>query len=343
MATRIIPREDLDRVVDVEVRPKGEKEAVAKVTDFLDELALEKEEGDVEVHLIQQSRASANHQNIVSFQVRAGEDMNEVAVQIVDAAVIDARDAMATGKVRYAINASGRRGRKSFTLIFPDVGDEENDELPNERGVLAQAMADKKELQRLLVDLVHDVTRTQKGMIADLVMSNRKHQEIAVQNWQTYGDLMAAQHERQLGLIKAERGEKRMDEVAGFLMTAGQIVFNTFMGKRIFDKAPTPVEHLTYATMSLFTEEQANAMINGAPVQLRTEQALGLMKLFQALDEHYKAQKGAAEPGAKAYAPPALAESPPPYANGHTNGTTNGANGSGQNHPPPADPASAAT
>lgn len=338
MATRVIPREDLV-IESPDVRPKGEKEAVAKVTDYLDELRLEKEEGDVDVHLVQQSRASGTPQNIVSFQIRAGEDLAEVSQQIIDAAIADARDGMASGKVRYAVNASGRRGRKTFTLTFPEIGDDDfGDEVPNERGVLAQTMKDKQELQKLLVELVHDVTRTQKGIIGELGMQLRKHQELAGNNWQAFSDLMSAQHERQLGLIKAERGEKRMDEVAGFLMTAGQIVFNTFLGERVFKNAPTPIEHQTYATMSLFTQEQAAAMAHGQPLQLRTDQALGLMKLFEALDQHYKAQKGPEAPPTQAYAP--RPEMVPPALNGHA---ANGAGNGAAHHPPPAEPASAAT
>src|SRR3954466_12742065 len=100
MSARIIPREDLADVIDVQSRPKGEKEALSKVIDFLDELALEKEEGDVQIELQQQSRGNLPGQVIQAFEVRAGDDLSETAQQILDDAVKDGREG-GSGKIRY--------------------------------------------------------------------------------------------------------------------------------------------------------------------------------------------------------------------------------------------------
>jgi hypothetical protein len=326
MASQIIPREDLE-AIDVEARPKGDTEAVRKVLDFLEKLALDKEEGDVEVDLEQQSRGTGTSQALSTFQIRAGEDLADVAQQIVDAAVLDGRDG-AAGKVRYRVKAKGHRGSTPFTLTYPECDGDGLDEVPNERGALAQAMTMNADLHRTMIEMLHDVSRTNKAIIAEQAVQIRKHAEIASQNLQMMGDLYTAHHERQLSLVKAERGEKRMDEVAGFLTTAAQVVFNTFLGKKVFASAPTPIEHLTYATMSLFDKEQAQAMITGQPLQLRQEQALGLYKLFEALDQAYKQQKGEQGPAPQAYAPNTSPEASP------TAGTTY-ANGASTELPPP--------
>lgn len=301
MASKIIPREDLERIIDVQTRPKGEKEAVAKVLDFLEELALEKEEGDVQVELLQQSRGSQLGQPLCSLEIRAGEDLQEVATQIVDEAVKDGLEG-ASGKTRYRVVAKGRRGSKTFTLTFPE-SDGDLDEYPNEKGALAQSMAMNADLHRTVIELVRDTTRTHKAIIGEMGIQLRKHSEVVGHNFQMMQDLTLAIHERQLSLVKAERGERRMDEVAGFLMTAGQLVFNSFLGKRVFQNAPTPIEHMTYATLSTFDQEQAQAMMQGKPFALRQEQALGLFKLFEALDQHYKQQKGPEGAMPQAYVP----------------------------------------
>src|SRR5512135_1175185 len=129
MAHQVIPREDLE-AIDVESRPKGDTEAVRKVLDFLEKLALDKEEGDIEIDLEQQSRGTGTGMALSTFQVRAGEDLHEVAQQIVDAAVLDGRDG-ASGKVRYRVKAKGHRGSTPFTLTFPEGDGDQLDEYPN--------------------------------------------------------------------------------------------------------------------------------------------------------------------------------------------------------------------
>ena len=334
-AVRTIPREQLDELLDQsDLRPKGEKEAQQKVLEFLEECALEKEDGDVDVHLMQQSRGSGVAQNICSFKVRAGDDLSEVAGQIVDDAIRDARDGACSGKVRYAVNASGRRGRRSFVLTFPSTGDDDFDETPNERGALAQVMRQNEQILRFAQETFQDVTRQQSRMIEQQAKMLQKHEELAGKNWAIFGDLMTASHERQIALVKADRGERRLDEVAGFLMTAGQVVFNTFLGKRIFAQAPTPIEHQTYAFLSTVSPEQVQGVVREQQLVLRGEQALGFLQLMKTLDEDYRARRQAA-----GETPPPQAYEPPAHANGHANGQANGHT----HHPPHADPASAAT
>jgi hypothetical protein len=313
MSAKVIPREDL--IVDMidSARPKGESEALKKIIDFLDELALEKEEGDVVVELQQQSRGTLPGQAITAFEIRAGDDISETAQQIIDEAVKDGREG-GSGKIRYCVVAKGRRGRRSFVLTFPDaLGDDALDEYPSEKGALALAMSMLKDCHKTILELVNDNSRTAKSIMVEQGMQLRKHIEVSTKNFEMMGDLYTAHHERQVSLLKAERGEKRMDEVAGFLMTAGQTVFNTFLGKKVFEKAPTAIEHLTFATMSLFSPEQANAMMTGQPFTIRTEQALGLFKLFEALHEQHEQRNGPAEPPPAPYHPPAHTQ---------TNGTT---------------------
>jgi hypothetical protein len=343
MSARVIPHDDLmSNVIDVEARPKDEAAALKKVLEFLEELALEKEEGDVVVELQQQSRGTMPGQAIQAWEIRAEDDLQETAQQIIDEAVKDGREG-GSGKIRYAIVAKGRRGRRSFVLTFPDLGDEGLDEYPNEKGALALAMSMLKDMHKTVLDLVHDSTRSHKGIIVEQGMQLRKHIEVATKNFEMMGDLYSAHHERQVSLLKTERGEKRMDEVAGFLMTTGQIVFNTFMGKKVFEKAPTPIEHLTYATMSMFTQEQATAIQTGQPITLRQDQAVGLFKLFEALATHYETQrsdqKQQEQPYHPASGPLSVGANPPAYVtvngpppNGAATDYANGAAG-GDHHP----------
>ena len=331
MATRVIPRDQLDDFTDAgDVKPKGEAAAVKTVFEFLEECQLSEEDGDVTLDLVQQSRGSGVQQPVCSFTVRAGEDLQEFAQQVVDDAIRDAREGGCSGKVRYAVKASGRRGRKTFLLTFPSTGDDDFDETPNERGALAQTMRQNAELHQIVKDLVNDMNRTQRQIIDGLLRDKQKHEDLSGKNWAIFADLVTAQHERQLSLTKADRGEKRMDEVAGFLMTAGQLVFNSFLGKRVFQNAPTPIEHQTYAFASSIDQEQVLAAANGQPVLFRPDQALSLFQLMRQLDEHYKAQRGGepAPPNAFDPAQMAAAQSPQPMVtpppSPHANGAANG-------------------
>lgn len=304
---------DSPAVIDAEFCA-GDPEARERVEKFVAEKIVENSEieGDVYLELAQLGGGSTSV--IESWLFSQGDDPNVVADAIVDRAMEDG-GATARGKTGYQVTIKGHRGRCAFSLEYTPRDDDDPNEAPNEKGLVAQAMRHMEKLMSSSFNMIEKSQRRQDEQAKEILAENRSLRGQQIETIQTLASLYDAKHVREIEAKKMDKAEARKDEVAGFLMQGVPHIINKLAGKAVVQAESTPLEQMLHGLLSTFTQEQLMKMTTTGTLELRQDQRMGVLGLFQALQDRLDAKNQAQA--------------------AHTNGVTPGA-GAAQASTPPA-------
>lgn len=270
----------------------GVDEAKDKLLDFIEAVNVKAEDGDVVFQLSQLGMGTSSPIAVWTFSI--GGDVQEMADLIVDRAVEDG-SAVGRGTCKYCVTIEGKKGRKSFSLRFPDRDDDDIDEPPNERGAFAQLMRQNEQLHRSILGVVQQMVMGNKDTIKEMREDLKSARATQIEGVKVLGELYQAQHERQLEVKRLEKAETRKDELLDQAMTLAQVVANKFMGPEVFkgkDGQRTPIEQLGYRLLSSFTPAQWSDVQKGV-IKPSPTQTIALLELASALQEQDQAFEAA--------------------------------------------------
>jgi hypothetical protein len=177
------------------------------------------------------------------------------------------------------------------------MDDDGIDEAPNEKGISAQQMRHNEKLVNKVVEAVEIVSKHAKETQREQAKRIFDLEKTLMGNWEQFMRLQDVSHERNLEMRKLEKDENRKDEMAGFLMSTGQIMANKLLGAKVFEKQnTTPIEQTLFAFFNTFTPEQVEDILKTNTIQLNMSQRMGFLHMFQTFFEHVK-QRNAAQNG----------------------------------------------
>jgi len=319
-------RRDDDDIEDATV-VDGIQEAYHKVEVFLKKVKKSPEnEGQMDITLAQTTgRKDQEDDAVETFELDMQTDIDALASEIVDCAVEDI-EGIKTKSMKYSLKANGLQLRAVFTLKF-DEGEEEDmddvDDLPNRKGLLALLMRHTQGQHKLSIG-------TSKHMIDQLMDENKRKDETiltlqkqAMENIKAYEELVSGRHMRDMEMRKMENKDRRMDQLAGTVLTGFPLIVSKFLGNgagaaamQAVPGARTPMEAMLEGFIKTLDKEQFTALM-GSGV-LRPDQIAGLVEIVKFVMEREEAEEKAHASGTNGkpapQAAPAQAASPPETA-----------------------------
>ncbi len=289
----------------------GVPEAMEKVECFVQEKIVDNAEieGDVTLELCQIGAGSS--MVLQSWLFSQGDEPSTVAATILDSAQ-EHGNKVASGKTKFKLSIRGFRGQCSFVLEYGTNGEDDEDEVPNGMGLVAQALKHSREawtmarqvMQQSFVDN-REQRKTDQARIRDLEGGQ-------IETVQTLAALYDAKHARDLETKKIEKSESRKDEVAGFLMQGIPAIINKVVGSKAVTETSTPLEQMLHGLLSTFRNEQLQEMTTTGVLRLEQAQVMGILGMFQSLQDRHDAREAAAGRGPQASVPEPVVTSPQP-------------------------------
>ena len=308
-------RDDTENATIVE----GVEEAYAKIEVFLKKVKKSPEnEGQMDIVLSQTSARKEKDQDddaVETFELDMQTDIDALASEITDRAIEDI-EGLGAKNMKYNVKAGGLQLRCTFTLKCDD-GEEEDmddiDDMPNRKGLLALLMRHTQGQHKLSIG-------TSKHMIDQLMDENRRKDETilllqkqAMENIKAYEELVSGRHMRDLEMKKMENKDRRMDQLAGTVLTGFPLLVSKFMGggagaaaMQGVPGARTPMEALLEGFIKTLDKEQFTALVSSGV--LRPDQIAGLVEIVKYVMEREEAEEKAHAAGANGA--PAGAPSP---------------------------------
>lgn len=290
----------------------GIEKALDKVTGWLEKrfVLSADHEGDATLELAQLGTGSTSP--ITTFTFSAGDDHTVLAEQIVDAAREDG-DAIGRGICKYAVterDAKGSRGRCAFLLQYKERDEEDIDEPPDSRGLVAQLMRHNEKTNKLMVDQMKVVTATTRGMMSMLVDENRQHRQAFAESRLVFGQMVENKAKIDIENMKAVKAEQRKDDMGAFLKTTVPHLLTQIAGRVAPQSAPkgaaTLLEDQMYALLRTFSGDQLQSMLG----LMTTEQQVAFLHTVQGFQERFERDQAAAEKHTNGTTGPAV-QTPP--------------------------------
>ncbi len=289
------PSSQRERVIDVGPEVvEGIDVAVGKVHDFCVKIQ-ENTNIESDVNLVLAQLGGNSDRSIGRFSFAPGDEPQLVAQMIVDAAVQDGQDTL-SGKRKYVVTMEEHRGRVSFALEFAeeDGYDPEEDETPNQQGVLAQSMGHAAKLMNMVRDIFDTSYGITRAQVAELMKENQSLRAGQLQGIQTMAEIYDAKHLRDIEMKKTLAHEERKDKIMGVLEASIPAVAQKLLGP----KAPagdSPFETMTLGFLKSMNVEQLQAFVHNPA--WTEEQRIQLLHLIQAAQDKVgaKASPPAAE------------------------------------------------
>jgi hypothetical protein len=222
-------------------------------------------DGDIEITLYQ--AAKMGEMAIREFIYDFDGGLDELVKEIINEAEDDAESHR--GKVKYAVRVKGRPFRTIFTLHVPTVesldDDDDVDELPNRRGLIAQQMKHNEIFAKEMLAGSRTDRTFMYNMIRDLQQENQQLKKQWFEGQAIIENLRNMQFARDLELQKLQKSEERKDKVATMLMQTGPMLASRLLGG---------------GTQAAVQAEEA-----GAPAGNRTPLEAMLEGLFSSLEQ----------------------------------------------------------
>jgi hypothetical protein len=299
----------------------GAEEAREKVERFIAEKIVHNQEIEGDVHLSLAQLGAGSSMSIQSWLFCQGDEAGAMAASVVDAAIEDG-GAVGNGKTKYQLTINGHTGRCAFTIEYRPTSEDDLDEVPNAKGIVAQTLKHNETLHKLVVDMVRTTNHDHREQRKDYLDEIKNLRGGQIETIQTLAALYDAKHARDVETKKIEKSENRKDEVAGFLMQGIPHIVNKLVGGSaggppVIQPTSTPLEQMLHGLLSTFTQEQLQAMVQTGQIQLRQDQMMGMLGMFQAVQEKAAAQEAArnrspeAQNGTSGPAQPAAPSGPP--------------------------------
>jgi hypothetical protein len=303
---------------------EGIQEAYSKIEIFLKKVKKSPEnEGQMDIVLAQTTgRKDQEDDAVETFQLDMQTDIDALASEIVDCAVEDI-EGIRTKSMKYSLKADGLQLRAVFTLKY-DEGEEEDmddvDDLPNRKGLLALLMRHTQGQHKLSIG-------TSKHMIDQLMDENKRKDETiltlqkqAMENIKAYEELVSGRHMRDMEMKKMENKDRRMDQLAGTVLTGFPLIVSKFLGNgagaaamQAVPGSRTPMEAMLEGFIKTLDKEQFTQLMSTGV--LRPDQIAGLVEIVKFVMEREEAEEKAHATGANGSpkgSPPPQAAPPPP-------------------------------
>lgn len=298
--------EEIENATSVE----GIQEAFGKISSFLKKVQKSPEnEGSMDIILSQTTSKKNKDQDddsVGTFVCELQTDVDTLASEILDAAIEDI-EGLRAKNMKYNVRAEGLSLRCTFTLKCDDGEEEDMDDvedLPNRKGLLALLMRHTQGQHKLSIG-------TSKHMIDHLMDENKRKDETiaalqrqAIENIKAYEELISGKHMRDMELKRQENKDRRMDQLAGTVLTGFPLLVGKFLGNgagaaamQTVPGARTPIEAMLEGFIKTLDGEQFNALL--ASGVLRPEQVAGLVEMVKFIMEREEAEKAAAANGGK--------------------------------------------
>jgi hypothetical protein len=203
------------------------------------------------------------------------------------------------GKCRYVVKAiRGDRqvpGRCLFALEVVFEGNEhgEVDELPNDRGLTAQAMRHVEICLKVGVGSaekqIASLTKLLKDKDDAISMLMRQQMD----QFKIFQDLMDAKFARDLEFQRFKNEEARKEKVAGMLEQGVPILVNKFLGggHKLITESSTPVESMLEGFLGSFNKEQLTEIGSSGKVELDLVQRSALHEMMLTIIAKKEAQE----------------------------------------------------
>jgi hypothetical protein len=279
----------------------GSEEAREKIERFVTEKIAENPEIEGDVHISLSQLGAGSTMSIQSWLFSQGDDPSAMAAGIVDVAMEDG-GAVGNGKTKYQVTIKGHTGRCAFTLEYRPTGEDDLDEVPNAQGIVAQTLKHNEALHKQMMQMVRLSTQDHREQRKDYLDEIKNLRGGQIETIQTLASLYDAKHAQAIETKKIEKAEARKDEVAGFLMQGIPHIVNKLVGggREVIAPITTPLEQMLHGWLSTFTQEQLQNTVQTGQIQLRQEQMMGMLGIFQAVQEKAAAVEAAANRGPEA-------------------------------------------
>jgi len=314
-------RRDEDDDIEDATTVEGIQDAFHKIEVFLRKVKKSPEnEGQMDIVLAQTTgRKNQADAAVETFELDMQTDIDALASEIVDMAVEDI-EGHRIKSMKYSLKADGLQLRCVFTLKY-DEGDKEDeediDDLPNAVGVVSLLMRHTHGAHKLSIG-------TSKHMIDQLMEENKRKDETiltlqkqAMENIKAYEELVSGRHMRDMELKKMENKDRRMDQLAGTVLTGFPLIVSKFLGNgagaaamQAVPGARTPMEAMLEGFIKTLDKEQFTALM-GSGV-LRPDQIAGLVEIVKFVMEREEAEEKAHASGANGKPAPQAAPQPGP-------------------------------
>ncbi len=256
----------------------GKEKALEKVADFCAKVTEDQEnECDVEIELSQYGAGSTTC--IKQFLLSPGEESDEVADMIVDAAVEDGRE-IGNGKCKYVLTLVGRKGRCTFVLEFPERDEDEVDEAPNAKGFAAQQMRHNERLINHSMGMFDTVTKFMARQNSEQLAEIRELRKGQIEVVQKLGELYRAENMNKIELKRAEKAEERKDELMSLAQTGARVIASKLLGPG-FPGATTPMDLTGEALVRTIKPEQLAKIAQTGVLELDESQRFALLEMIQ--------------------------------------------------------------
>jgi len=278
----------------------GLEEAKEKVARWLEKLLESSEvEGGIDVAVFQLG-AGMGASPIERMRISQADDVGDMSDRLVDAAYADGNE-IGHGTVKYQVEAKDLGKRVTFVLEYAEMDVEDNvDELPNERGMVAQHMRHVERFTRLAGQMIERTEKRNERMMS--LQEQRIHmlESERTQQFKLWEATMNAKQLRDLELAKVIKAEERKDKAIGFLGPMIPRIVNGVVGKRLLAERATPLEQMIEGLMVTMGREGFHAFIKtlmetGAATP---EQGAAWIEMFKLVHERLEAR--AAEEKAEA-------------------------------------------
>jgi chromatin segregation and condensation protein Rec8/ScpA/Scc1 (kleisin family) len=196
----------------------------------------------------------------------------------------------------------GKKERGVFFVVSLYHQGGEYDEIPedpSDAGIKSQQMRHNEMLVQTLVNTFKtssELFQSQFKQLGKLVEAKEARiqqlEKERIKNIETFEALLQMQHERELSAKQIENSEKRKEQVASMITQLIPAIVNRLGGQK-FMAEQSSYEAMIEAFLATFTPDQLQGAMNGT-LQLRADQKMGLLEIFQATQAREEARKQAA-------------------------------------------------
>lgn len=297
-----MPRVNTKDVEDASFVEGGEQAFVA-VQKFLNQVRRSSEnEGSVDVTLSQttsrKGHTRAENDSVGDFAFDMQTDVDELANEIVDAAVEDC-EGLRARVMKYHVKVAGMSPRAVFTLKGDDGTEQEMDDvedLPNRKGLLGLFMRHNEGQHKLSIGTSRHLIDSLMAQLDKKEETILKLQANAMENIKAFEELVSGRHMRDMEMRKVENKDRRMDQLAGTVLTGFPLLVSKFLGggagaaaMASVPGARTPMETLLEGFVKTLDPEQFNNIVSSGI--FRPEQVAMLVEVVKFMMERDEAEK----------------------------------------------------
>jgi hypothetical protein len=222
------------------------------------------------------------------------------------------------GRTKFYIKIPGKTGRAQFSLhLVGEDGtntDDDNDDEPNERGLVSSALRHTEQMTKITVGLVRDNRDDDREAMRELREENRELRRQVSEGFKLREEMLSAKQIRDIEFDKYKRGEERKAEGMKIVKQIVPVLMHKLTAGEAPSQVPavlgerSPPEMMVASLLESFTPEQQNKLL-----EILSQPQLATLFEIQSYNEMRKNQ-GQAQ--AAPVSPPTAQYTPPSDSNG---------------------------